>query len=509
MHIDILHELGRGFEIALTPGMLMYAGVGSVLGTAIGVLPGIGSAGALALMLPIVSSLNPVGAIIMLAATYTGVMYGGGISSILLNTPGDTSAVIVCLDGHEMAKQGRAGPALCISAISSFAAGTVSVLGLMLIGPLISRVALTFSSPEYFALMFFGLTAVSSLAGDSLLKAFISVCLGLMLATVGVDMAGVPRFVFGIPDLLSGIQFLSITLGLFAISEVLIGIRNIRQGEVVELVKHRLFISLREIRECIGSIVRGGILGFFVGVLPGAGAGIASFLAYSLETQVSRHPERFGKGEIRGVAGPEAANNAASAGAMVPMLTLGIPGSATTAVMLGAFVMLNITPGPLLFTQRPDLVWGLIAALYIGNIMLLILNLPLVNVFIRILYLPMRMLIPMIVVIAAAGIFSIDYSILDLFELCFFGLLGYYMRSYGYPLAPVILGFVLGSPMERAFRQSMIMHQGNILAIVERPIVSAFLLLSVVSLVVPPLIRGRSRRGLVTGEPPEPLPMEE
>lgn len=509
MQVDILHELGQGFLIALSPSMLMYSSIGAVLGTAIGVLPGIGSAGALALMLPIVTSLNPVGAIIMLAATYTGVMYGGGVSSILLNTPGDTSAVIVCLDGHQMAKQGRAGPALCISAISSYVAGTVSVLGMMLIGPLISRIALTFSPPEYFALMLFGLTAVSSLAGDSLLKAFMSVCVGLMLATVGVDVAGVPRFVFGIPDLLSGIQFLSITLGLFAISEVLIGVRNIRQGDVPELIKHRLFISFREIRECIGSIVRGGILGFFVGVLPGAGAGIASFLAYSLETQVSRHPERFGKGEIRGVSAPEAANNAASAGAMVPMLTLGIPGSATTAVMLGAFVMLDITPGPLLFSQRPDLVWGLIAALYIGNIMLLILNLPLVNLFIRILYLPMRMLIPIIVVIAAAGIFSVNYSILDLFELCFFGLLGDYMRRYGYPLAPVILGFVLGGRMEEAFRQSMIMHQGNILEIIERPIVSVFLLLSVASLVLPPLIRMRSRRGLISGEAPEALPMEE
>ncbi len=497
---DTLHLLGDGFALALTPKMLLYSGAGAFLGTTIGVLPGIGSAGALALMLPIVFSLDPIGAIIMLAATYTGVMYGGSTASILLNTPGDTSAVIACIDGHAMAKQGRAGPALCIAAIGSYIAGTIAVAGLMLLGPLVARYALSFSAPEYFALMVFGLTAVSALAGDSLMKALMAVTLGLIISTVGTDVAGVPRFIFGVNDLRSGIEFLSVTLGLFALSEVLINARNIRNGEVMQVIKHRLFISMQEIRESLGAIFRGGMVGFFIGALPGAGAGIASFIAYSVETQVSRHPERFGKGEIKGVAGPESANNAASAGAFVPMLSLGIPGSATTAVMLGAFVILDIIPGPLLFVERPDVVWGLIAALYVGNVMLLILNLPLINLFVRILYVPMRLLIAIIVVIAVSGIFSVNYAPIDLFFFCLFGALGYYMRRYGYPLAPVILGVVLGGRMEEAFRQSMIMHQGNIVEILDRPIVVVFLILSIVSVALPQIVRARGQRQLAMEE---------
>lgn len=494
MFAEMLQLLGEGFALALTPKMLLYSAAGAVIGTAVGVLPGIGSAGALALMLPVLYSLDPIGSLIMLAATYTGVMYGGSTASILLNTPGDTSAVIACLDGHAMAKQGRAGPALCIAAIAGYIAGTIAVVGLMFLGPLLARYALRFGAPEYFALMLFGLTAVSGLAGTSLVKALMACVFGLMLATVGTDVAGVARFVFDIPDLRPGIEFLALTLGLFALSEVLVNARNVTLGQIARPIAHRIYISLKEIVESLGAIVRGGVTGFFVGVLPGAGAGIATFLAYGIETQVSKHPERFGKGEIRGLAGPEAANNAASAGAFVPMLSLGIPGSATTAVMIGAFFMFDLNPGPLLFTQHPEVVWTLIAALYVGNVMLLILNLPLIGIFVRILYTPMRMLIPIIVVIAITGIFSANQATLDLLLFCAFGVIGYYMRVFGFPLAPVILGFVLGGRIEEAFRQSMMMHQGNMLAILDRPIVIFFLILAVVAMVVPQLVRARAAR---------------
>ena len=492
----VLDQLIFGFEIALTPTNLLYSFVGALLGTIIGVLPGIGSAGALALMLPLVFKLDPLGSIIMLAAAYTGVMYGGSTASILLNVPGDTSAVVACLDGHQMARQGRAGPALCIAAIGSYIAGTIAVVGLMLLAPFLAEAALRFSSQEYFALYVFGLTAVAALAGKSLPKALIAMTLGLMVATVGTDFMGAQRFFFGISDLQDGIEFLAVPLGLFAVSEVLINARNIRTGGKFEVMKHRIYISMKEFIESIGAIVRGGILGFFIGVLPGAGAGIAAFVSYSVEVQVSKNPEKFGTGVIQGVAGPESANNAASAGAMVPMLALGIPGSATTAVMLGAFYIIDVQPGPLLFAQRPDIVWGLVAALYIGNVMLLIFNLPMIGVFVRILYLPMRWLLPAIIVFAATGVLSKNGAILDVLFMCAFGAIGYYFRKYDYPLAPIILGAVLGDNMERAFRQSMQMTQGDIWLILARPIVVTLLIMSLLSLFLPHMIRAMTKRNL-------------
>jgi putative tricarboxylic transport membrane protein len=414
--------------------------------------------------------------------------------------PGDTSAVVACLDGHQMAKQGRAGPALCIAAIGSYVAGTIAVVGLMVLAPFLADFALRFSSPEYFALFVFGLTAVCALAGKSLPKALIAMTVGLMISTVGTDLMGARRFVFGISDLQEGITFLSVPLGLFAVSEVIINARAIRKGVRPEVIKHRIFISLKEITESVSAIIRGGLIGFFIGVLPGAGAGIAAFISYSVEVQVSKHPEKFGTGVIQGVAGPESANNAASAGAMVPMLALGIPGSATTAVMLGAFLIIDVQPGPLLFMQRPDIVWGLIAALYIGNIMLLIFNLPMIGVFVRILYLPMRWLLPGIVVIAATGVFSANNAIMDLLFMCALGAIGYYFRKYEYPLAPIILGAVLGDNMENAFRQSMLMTQGNFIEILQRPIVAVLFTMSIFSLFLPQLIRLATRRQISAEE---------
>jgi len=320
-------------------------------------------------------------------------------------------------------------------------------------------------------------------------KGLMAMTLGLMLGTVGTDVTGVERFVFDTPELLDGIQLLAVTMGLFAISEVLLNTNDMRNGIRGTVIKHRLFISFREIRESMGAILRGSTIGFLVGVMPGAGAGIASFLSYSVETQVSRHPERFGKGEIRGVAAPESANNAASAGALVPMLTLGVPGSGTTAILLIALTALNVHPGPLMFSQQPEVVWGLIAALYIGNVMLLVLNLPLIGIFVRLLYLPMRILLPVIMAICVIGVYSINQTVLDLVFLCGFGALGYFMRSYSYPVAPVILGLVLGDRMEEALRQSMIMTQGNLWTLLERPIVVFFVVLTLASMIGPFIIR--------------------
>ena len=485
MFDTIFINLIEGFKIILQVKYLMYALFGSLLGTIVGVLPGIGSAGALAMMLPIILVLDPLGSVFMLAATYTGVMYGGSTASILLRVPGDTSAVIACLDGHEMAKQGNAGAALCIAAIGSYIAGTIAVVGLMILGPFVADLALKFSAPEYLALYIFAVTAVCSLVGNSMVKALLAMVFGLMISTIGEDFMGVKRFTMGVTELWDGIQFLSVTLGLFAISEVIINAENILSNEKREVLKHRVFIKLKEIIYSFWSIIRGGFIGFIIGVLPGAGAGIASFVSYSTERQISKNPENFGKGEIKGVAGPESANNAASAGAFVPMLALGVPGSATTAVMLGAFLMLDIQAGPMLFLERPDVVWGLVAALYVGNIFLLILNLPLISLFVRILYIPMAILLPIITVICMLGIYSSDQLTLSLYLMCMFGIIGYFMRLNDYPLAPVILGVVLGTRMEESFRQTMIMNQGNFFQILDRPIVLIFFGLAIISILIP------------------------
>ncbi|MDF1592107.1 MAG: tripartite tricarboxylate transporter permease [Desulfobacterales bacterium] len=489
MHAEILVHLIDGFAIAFRPENLLFAFLGVFLGTIVGVLPGIGPAGALALILPIVFSLNPVSAIIMLAAVYSGAMYGGSTTSILLNVPGESSSVVTCLDGHQMALQGRAGPALCIAAIGSYIAGTLGVVGLMLFGPVLANFALRFGPPEYFALMVFGLSAVSSLAGESLIKGLMTMTFGLLLTTIGTDVTGVERYTLNIDDLVEGIEFLALTIGLFAISEVLLTSGKLRNGKAKSIIEHKLWITLKDFLRSFGAIIRGSIIGFFVGVLPGAGAGIASFISYSVETQISRHPERFGRGEIRGVAAPESANNAASSGAMVTMLTLGIPGSGTTAIMLAALMALDVNPGPLIFTAHPDVVWGLIAALYVGNIMLLILNLPLIGIFVRLLFIPMQMLLPVIIVISVVGVYNANQSVFDLVLLCGFGLLGYFMRKNGYPVAPVVLGFVLGGRMEESLRQSMIMFQGDPFFLIERPIGIFFIVLAFIFLILPHVIR--------------------
>ena len=494
MEFSFLTHLVSGFESAFRPHNLFFAFMGSLLGTVVGVLPGIGPSGAIAMVLPIILFVgDPTSTIIMLAATYAGAMYGGSTTSILLNVPGESASVVACLDCHQMALQGRAGPALCIAAIGSYIAGSLGIVGLMLLAPWLADFALRFGPPEYGALYIFGLSAVAALSGTNISKGMIAMIIGLVLSTVGADLTGVERFMFESEFLLDGIELLAVPIGLFALSEVLINARDVRANVVREVMKYRIYISWAEIKESLGAIFRGGFVGFFVGVLPGAGASIASFISYSIEVQTSKTPEKFGKGEIKGLAGPEAANNAASAGSLVPMLSLGVPGSGSTAVMLVALIAMDVSPGPLMFQKNPEVVWGLIAALYIGNIMLLVLNLPLVGIFVRILYIPMRILLPAIIVIAVVGVYSKNHSEIDLFVMCGLGLLGFYMRRNSYPLAPIILGFVLGQRLEEALRQTVIQYRYEPWQLLEKHIAIFFAVMAIAFLFLPIFLKRFSK----------------
>ena len=488
--IEVWQHLLFGFGVALRPENLGLALAGALLGTIVGVLPGIGPVGGIAILLPLTFKLPPASAMIMLTAVYYGTMYGGSTTSILMNVPGEASSVVTSFDGYAMAQQGRAGPALAIAAVGSFIAGTLSIIALTFFSPLLASWGLTFGPPEYFGLMLFGLSAVSSLAGDSLVKALLSMGLGLMLATVGTDLVtGVPRFTFGIPYLLDGIDFVVVVIGLFAISEVLVSIEEAR-GEVrVPIKLGRIWLSVKDFLESFWAIVRGSVIGFYIGILPAAGATIASFLSYSVEKQLARDPSTFGKGDIRGVASPESANNAAAVGNMIPMLTLGIPGSSTTALMLGALLVLNVIPGPLLFQDHPDVVWGLVASMYVSNLILLILNLPLVGLFVRILYVPERLLLPLIVAICVIGTYAVNFSVFDLQVMALLSLVAYYMRRNDYPLGPAILGLVLGDLMEQNLRRSLIMSRTGAMIFFTRPFTAVLIALSVLSILAPALLR--------------------
>ena len=468
--MDILQNLALGFSIALTPTNLAYCFFGVLAGTLIGVLPGIGPATGIAVLLPIAFTMNPTTSLITMAGIYYGAMYGGSTTSILMNVPGESASVMTCLDGYQMARQGRAGPALGISAIASFVAGTVGAVGLMLLAPPLTILALGFGPPEYFMLMLFGLTTLAGIAGDSMLKALISGGLGLVLGTVGTDTpSGYLRFTYGIPDLSTGISFVAVTVGLFALSEVLVNSERLLQREPIRTSLAGLYPSRADLRRCRGAFARGSLIGFVVGVLPGAGATIASFLAYAAEKRASKNPEEFGAGAIEGVAAPEGANNAAAMGAMVPMLSLGIPGSGTTAIMLGALIMWGLRPGPLLFEKNPDLVWAVIASMYIGNVMLLILNLPLVGIWASMLRVRYSILAPLILVFCFIGVYSIDNSMFDVWIMVAAGVLGYIMRKFRYPVAPLVLALVLGPMVETALAQSLTMSQGNASIFFTRP----------------------------------------
>ena len=486
--MDFIANLALGFSVALTPFNLLMAVSGVVVGMLIGALPGVGPASGVALLLPLTFGMDPTSGIIMLAALYAGSMYGGTITAVLINTPGEAASVVTCIDGHQMALKGRAGAALGIAAIGSFIAGTFGVVLLMLVSPSLAKWSLAFGPPETFALMLLGLTTVTLLTGDNAVKCYISMVFGLMLATVGFDIiSGDARFAFGIPEMMDGIDFLPVAIGLFGLGEVLAGAESAK-GNAIVSGSYRLRDVLPSAKEWLQSrwaIARGTVLGFFVGVLPGAGPTIATFLSYALEKKVSRTPEEFGKGAIAGVAGPESANNSAATGAMVPMLTLGIPGSATTAIMLGGLMMWGLRPGPLLFEKNPDFVWGLIASQYIANVMLLILSTAFIPLFVRALRVPYGILMPIIVLFCITGAYSLKNSVWDVGQMLVFGVLGYAMKKLGYSPAALVLALVLGPLAERALRQSLIISDAGLGIFFTRPIATVLVVASLAAVLVP------------------------
>src|SRR5712672_67210 len=486
--MEIATSLLHGFAVALAPANIFWCFVGCFLGTVVGILPGLGPAATIAMLLPLTYNMNPAGGIIMLCGIYYGAKYGGSTTSILLNMPGESSSVVTCIAGYQMARRGRAGPALGIAAIASFIAGTFGVIALTLIAPPVAAFALSFSAPEYFALMCLGLSLVVLLAGSSLIKALLSMLLGLWLASIGTDLfTAQARFTFGQASLLGGVDFMLVAIGVFAIAEVL---SSIEAGEEAQLLPvpsglRNLLPSLEELKACRFAFLNGSVTGFLLGVLPGAGATIASFISYGIEKAVSRHPEKFGTGVPEGVAAPEGANNADTGGALVPLLTLGIPSGGSTAIMLSALVLWGVKPGPLMMQDSPDVFWGLVASMYIGNVVLLILNLPLVPLFAQILRLPVFILFPVIFGISIVGAYGASGRIFDLGLLVGFGLLGYAMGKLKYPTAPLILGFVLGNSMERALRQSLMMSQNDLMVLVQRPISACMLGIAVLILLIP------------------------
>jgi putative tricarboxylic transport membrane protein len=474
--VDTLQSLLYGFSVSLTPMNLLYCALGVLLGTLVGVLPGIGPLGGITLLLPTTFGMEPISAIIMLAGIYYGAMYGGSTTSILVNIPGEAASVVTCFDGYQMARQGRAGPALAVAAIGSYIAGTLSVLGLMFLAPVLARMALQFGPPEQFSLMVLGLIILAYMGTGSVLKALIMIVLGLTLATVGIDhLSGFTRFTHGHVALGDGVSFLAVAMGLFGIAEILI---NLEQTVVPEVIKPKLSSLLPTREDCkrsLGPIVRGSGVGFLIGILPGAAHIISTFVSYALEKRLSGYPEKFGTGQIEGVAGPEAANNAATGGAMIPFLGLGIPSTAATATMMVALLIHGVKPGPLLMEQHPEVFWGLVGSMYIGNTMLLILNLPLVGLFVNLLRVPYRFLFPAILVICFVGVYSVNLSGTDLWIMAIFGVVGYGLRKLAFDPSPIVLALVLGPMMEQALRQALIMSRGEFGVFLSRPIAAGML----------------------------------
>ncbi len=489
--MDTLHSLRDGFASALTLPHLGWAMAGTIIGTAVGVLPGIGPALTVAVLLPITFSLDPVSAFIMFGGIYYGAMYGGSTTSILLNTPGETASIVTAIDGHMMARQGRGAAALTTAAVGSFVAGTLATLALTFSAPALASFALRFGPTEYFALGMVAFAAVSTLLGGSLVRGVFSLFLGLALGLVGIDqLTGVARFSFGIPQLLDGIDVLILVIGLFAVGETMYQawVHGRDEPEIVRLDDFT-GMSADEWRRSWKPWLRGTAIGFPLGVLPCGGSVIPTFLSYSLEKWLSKTPERFGHGAIEGVAGPEAANNAAAAGVLVPLLTLGLPSSATAAVLLAAFQQYGLQPGPLLFSSRPDLVWTLIASLYIGNVMLLVLNLPLAGLWARVMLVPRRLLFGGILVLASLGAYSLNRSMLDLGLMYAVGAVGCAMRLYDFPLVPAVLGLVLGPLSELQFRRALAISEGDATVFLTHPISASLLVLALLILVGPALVQ--------------------
>jgi len=480
--MDILNGFIVGIQVAFQPTNLFFCFIGCITGTLVGVLPGLGPTAVISLLLPMTFHLNPISGVIMLAGIYYGAMYGGSTTSILVNIPGEAASVVTCLDGYKMALKGRAGPALGMSAIGSFIAGTVGVILLMVMSPPLAELALKFGPPEYFSLMILGLTLLAFLSSSSISRSMTMAGAGLFLGTVGLDnLTGLPRFTFDLSTLTDGIDLVPVVMGLFGVSEVLSNLeQHIATREILKTKIKNLFPSKKDWLKVKWTLVRGTLIGFFLGILPGGGAIIASFASYAVEKRCSKEPETFGTGAIEGVAGPEAANNAAASGAFIPMLTLGIPANAVMAVLLGALIIHGVQPGPFLIKERPDLFWGVITSMYVGNVMLLFLNLPLIGLWVRALRVPYGILFPLILLFCLIGSFSLKNNIWDMFTMIIFGIVGYLFRKYKYDTPSLVLAFVLGPMMEASLRRSLLLSNGNPFVFFQRPISVVFLVAAVV-----------------------------
>jgi TctA family transporter len=499
--MELFHNLILGFSVALTIQNLIYCFIGCLLGTLVGVLPGIGPLATIAMLLPLTFNVSAVSALIMLAGIYYGAQYGGSTTAILVNLPGEVSSVVTTLDGYAMAKQGRAGPALAIAAIGSFFAGTVCTLMIALFGPPLAEIALEFGAAEYFSLMLMGLVTAAVLAQGDMVKSLGMVVLGLLIGIVGTDVnSGMARFSFGFSELTDGIGFIVIAVGVFAIGEIVsnLGEDEVEERQVFTSKIGSLMPTWNDMKLSFGPIVRGTGLGAFLGVLPGTGPSIAAFSSYMLEKKLAKNPEMFGKGAIQGVAGPESANNADAQCKFIPTLTLGIPGSATMALMLGALTIQGIAPGPQVMTQKPDLFWGLVASMWIGNLMLVILNLPLIGLWVTLLKVPYRLLFPSIMVFSCIGIYSVNNSSFDVYLAAIFGVIGFVWVVLECQPAPLLLGFVLGPLMEENLRRAMLISRGDPTVFVTRPISLGFMIVTVIILIIMVLPAVRAKRSAIT-----------
>lgn len=496
--MDVGHGLLIGLSVVFTPFNVFLVFLGAVIGTIVGILPGLGTTATIAILMPVALGMSPVTAMIMLVSMYCGARFGGAVTAIMMNLPGESSAIVTCLDGYPLALKGRAGPALGLAAVSSFVAGTVAVAMMMMLSPVMSKMALNFGPPEYFSLTLMGLSLVTSLTGKSLVKGFLATTLGLVLATVGSDMfSGDMRLTFGSIELMDGINFVTAAVGLFALGEILLNVEKgikFSLGKVPKGVRN-LLPTWQDIRQCVPTWIRSTIIGFIVGVLPGTGATIASFLSYGVAKSTSKTPERFGAGAVEGLAAAESADNASAAGSLVPMLTLGIPGSAGTAMLMVVLLMFGLRPGPFLLPKHPEIFWGIVVSMYLANIMLLIINIPLIPIVVQALRVPYILMYMIIVVIGSIGVYSIDYSIFDLWLMVIFGVMGYLFKKLDYPPACLLLALILAPMVERAFRQSIILSDGSLLIFVQRPISAGFLLFAVLALFAPWLQRYFIKRG--------------
>jgi len=499
--METLHLLAQGFSVALTPENLFLCAMGVVAGTMVGALPGIGPAGATAILLPATFKLGPIGSLIMLSGIYYGTQYGGTITSVLMKIPGESASVVTMFDGNPLARQGKAGLALGLAAIGSFVGGTLSIVGLMMFGPPLANLALMLGPAEYFSLMVLALSLVSAFTGRSLVRALISMVFGLLLSLVGQDvMTGNPRLTFGMTGLLDGLDFLPVGVGLFGLCEIIQSFEKKQEYEIIktDLGFFSVLPSLKQIRETFGSMLRGTGIGFLVGLFPGAGPTVSSFLAYGVEQRISKKPEEFGHGALVGVAAPETANNAATGGQMVPMLSLGLPSSPTTGILLAALIMFGLRPGPTLFTEAPDVVWGLMASMYIGNVMLVVINLAFIPLIVMMMDRIKGYLAIVILLLSVIGVYGYRNNVFDVWIMLTFALVGYGLRELDIPETPAILGLLLGGQAESSLRQALVLSDGSLSILVSRPISATFLALTIVSLILPTIIL--RKKGIQTSD---------